>query len=76
MMKGKMKWFAIPVVAVGMFIGFSAFTGETEAAGHTHASCQNGDTKHCFSRDCAPPDACGKQVQSCEESWIWTDNCQ
>ena len=79
MLKGKFKLLALPAVALGMFIGFSAFTGETESAGHTHKSCTNGDSKHCYSRDCVDEPGkpkCDKQVSECKDSWLQRNNCK
>lgn len=68
MLRKKFKWAILPVMAMAMVAGLSAFTGESETIeGHTHALCVTGSSKHCSTRECTTA-GCPYQVNVCGEA--------
>lgn len=66
----------MPVVAIAMIACLSAFTGEGESSGHSHASCINGSTKACKTRDCTTT-GCKLKVNECSDAgWLDSKTCK
>ncbi|MBB6235542.1 hypothetical protein HDC90_000139 [Pedobacter sp. AK013] len=77
MLKQKLKWSFLPVVAIALITGLSAFTSSSEEeVDCVHAKCIEGNSRHCNYRDCTTP-KCKKKVESCDVAGFWdSKNCK
>jgi hypothetical protein len=63
MVKRKLRWALVPVVAAIAFVGFNSFVSETES--HIHAACEVGSDGNCVHRACTTA-GCNMLINICE----------
>lgn len=78
MLKQKLKWAILPVLAIGTFVGLNSFTEATGGwCGVTHKSCTEGDTRECNSRKDCDVSGCTRTLYHCETTSIpWLRDCK